>query len=462
MNNKLLELFVSNFQKNKEKLRKIGLEVEFPLVEFTGRAVKYDIVRGMFKFLKTKGFELYKDAETSEVIYAKKKDQSNISRESFHSIIGTDTGYCTIEIALQPEDSLFIVEKQFNSIIHLLSDYFRDNNCKILGYGIQPVTPPTQELMTNSARYIMAQHIMAQRKSMNRFIDQRNGADLHLWTITASNQCHIDISEDEAIRAVNILNGLSGLQIALTANSPVWLGSIDRQWKAVREIFWDYVCVELWKQVGIPKKFKDISDYIDYLCKFPPLMIQRTGHYFGILGQESFQDFLKSIKSSTALTLNGNEIPVLPDLKDIITHANFAWFNARLSPKYGTIESRISCQQPPGASILVAALVLGIIENIEEAEELLERYPWEEWKRLRYDSLRHALQAQIDNQPALPLVEKFTKIAEKGLQKRGLGEEKFLESAFRRIAEKKVPADDVIHLFQTNNLAEFFDSFTFH
>ena len=466
MKDKLVEVFVSKFNWKKETPRKIGLEVEFPVVDLTGKAVSYSIIKEMFRFLETKGFELHKDATTSEIIYAREPlnldQKSHTSSSSISTIIGTDSGYCTLEIALKPQDNLFACREEFHKIIGILTEYFRCHNCLILGYGIQPITPPSQNLITQRACHLMSQKIMAKRSAMNRFIDQREGSDLDFGRITAASQCHIDVTVDEAIRAANALNGLSGLQIALTANSPVWLGRVDPQWKAVREIFWEYMCVTLYTQVGIPKSFSDIFDYVEYLCKFPPLMIERQSQLITVIEKETFKEFLNSKKPSKGLTLNDQEIAVLPEIEDIITHSSFAWFNARLSPKYGTIESRISCQQPPKETILVPALILGLIENLEEAEELLKSYSWEEWKRLRYDSLRHVLQAQIDNKPVLPLVEKLITIAELGLRKRGNGEEIFLASAKRRIAERKVPANDIIRLFETMTIPEWLKLLAFN
>ena len=466
MKDRLVEVFISNFNPNKETPRKIGLELEFPVVDITGKAVSYVIVQQMYRFLETKGFELNQDPITSEIVSAKEPlnllAKSHTSEESISTIISTDSGYCTLEISLKPQDNLFACESEFNKIIGSLSEYFRGHNCLILGYGVQPITPPSQNLITKKICHLMSQKIMAKREAMNRFIDQRDGADLDFGRITAASQCHIDITVDEAIRAVNVLNGLSGLQIALTANSPVWLGKVDQQWKAVREIFWEYMCVKLYRQVAIPKSFSDIFDYVEYITNFPSLMIERQGEYIAILEKETFKEFLSSKKPLKGLTFNDQKIAIWPKTEDIITQASLAWFNARLSPKYGTIESRISCQQPPGDTILVPALVLGIIENLEEAEELLKSYPWEEWKRLRYDSLRHVLQAQIGNKPVLPLVEKLITIAEVGLRKRGYGEEKFLAPASKRIAQRKVPANEIIDLFQSMSIAEWLKLLAFN
>ena len=86
---------------------------------------------------------------------------------------------------------------------------------------------------------------------MNRFIDQKMGVDLHVFATSAANQCHIDIYKDEAIRAVNICNGLSPLITVLTANAPIWAGKLDTEWIDVREIFWDKSC-PLFAAGGLP------------------------------------------------------------------------------------------------------------------------------------------------------------------------------------------------------------------
>lgn len=458
MKSQLIEVFNRNLKKpDTNFIRKIGLECEFPLVDTTGNAIRYYVLVGLFKNLESHGFELHEDQTTGEIIYGTKFLEANGEESPFNKIvIGTDAGYCTLEVAFKPESTLFAIEEQFNKIIELLIHYFNQNNAFILGYGIQPITQPSKHLITRSGRYNLSP-----RGSMNRFVDQRDGVDFHLFTISASNQCHIEIGEDEAIRAINVLNGLSGLQIALTANSSVWRGEVDQQWKAVREIFWDWGFLERWNQSGIQKRFRDIPDYIDYLCSFNPFLIQRDDQPIYIIDKPSFGDYLNSNQASNGILISGEVVSVFPEVEDILYHSNCAWFNTRISPKYGTIESRISCQQPPQETLVVTALVLGIVENIEEAENLLNRYSWDEWKRFRFDAIRHTLQAEILEAKGLSLVAEFTRIAETGLRKRGLGEEKFLEPAFKRIEERSTPADRAIHAFQTMKLEEFINSLAF-
>ena len=65
-----------------------------------------------------------------------------------------------------------------------------DLNMRVLGFGIQPVTPRSLDIMTPRKRYD------AMRKSLG---------DPWTWfTVTASDQVHVDIAEPELLRILNV------------------------------------------------------------------------------------------------------------------------------------------------------------------------------------------------------------------------------------------------------------------
>lgn len=454
---KLVRIFSKNFiSPRKKTTRKIGLECEFPVVFESGEAVSYDIIRKMFQYLEMKGFLLHKDEGTGEIVAADFAMSMGKGRFGYKKdTIGTDVGYCTVEVSFSPEENLMLLESHVKQVINLLVGYFSRHKCRILGYGVQPLTKPNKSLLANKGRYIFFE-----QDSLNRFIDPHDGVDLHVFTTSAANQVHIDIYRDEAIRAVNVLNGLAGLQIAFGVNAPIWKGRVDEQWKAIREIFWDYGWTNRLDQIGIPKKFKDYSDYVAYISSFRPLMVKRQGEYIKILGRKTFLEFLTN-KSSVGLRVNGNNVLLRPNLNDIHFQAGFAWFDARLAPAYGTLEARVCCQQPPGETLIVPAFVLGVVENLEKAEKLLGQFRWTEWQKLRFEALRHALSSCIGEKEVLPMVNELVDIAEKGLNKRKLGEEKYLVPLKIRLKDKKSPADRAIDIFKTKGLSGVLNALSF-
>lgn len=455
MHTPIVQTFKKNYRPNpgKNVLRKIGIELELPIVRNNGEAIDYQTTRDMFAWLAKRGWELSKDEGTGENVEAQKSLSSSTGRFGYEKdVIGTDVGYCTVETSLSPEDDLFALEKHWGRIRDVLLEFFGPRECHILGYGVQPMSHPARTLVANKGRYAFFI-----QDSLNRFIDQKYGEDLNVFATTASNQCHIDVYEDEAITAVNVFNGLAPLLTALTANAPVWRGSVDPEWVDIREIFWDKCWTNRINQVGIPDKFKDFSDYVDRLCQFRAFMVKRDGQYIRIQDCETFGDYLDRAKN-TGQTVSDKVISLQSSPEDIHFQGGIAWWQARLASSYGTLEVRPCGQQPPDATMAIAAISLGLVENLGEAEKLYNKLSLADWRKLRFDALRHGMQAHTSQgESIMPLVKEALAIARKGLQKRGLGEEIFLDVLDKRAASGRTVADQVKEVFDAKNLQKFFD-----
>ncbi|HUB93102.1 MAG TPA: glutamate-cysteine ligase family protein [Verrucomicrobiae bacterium] len=434
--------------------RKIGIELEFPIVDDCGEAVSYSVLKEMFTWLGAKGWNIKLDGGTGEKVEAKKSLTSGTGRFNYdEDTIGTDVGYCTLETSLCPEDDLFAMEVHWKKLKGLLLEYFDQAGCHLLGYGIQPISYPSSKLIANKGRYRFFEE-----DSLNRYVDQRQGRDVSAFAITAANQCHIDIYQEEAILAVNVLNGLAPLLSAVTANASVWRGSVDSEWADVREVLWDKCWSNRIEQTGIPDPFKDFGDYVDRLCQFRPLMVVRDGECVKVMDHKTFGDFIFDTHNSKGRTVDGKSVKLLPSADDIRFQSGFAWWEARLAPNYGTIEIRPCSQQPEEAVLCVAAFALGLVENLDAAYELYTEYTLSDWRRLRFDVLRHGLGALARNDhPVVSLVERALRLARAGLRKRGLGEEIFLNVLDKRVASNLTISDKVREVFNKDNLQPFFD-----
>ena len=105
--------------------------------------------------------------------------------------------------------------------------------------------------------------------------------------------------------------------------------------------------------------------------------------------------------------------------QDIQFHGGFAWWQARLASSHGTLEIRPCSQQPDDAVMAVAAMGLGLVENLKDAYHLYKTHSLAEWRRLRFDVLRHGLRASILDRPVLPLVRRMLEIARTGFSDEG-------------------------------------------
>lgn len=442
--------FTKKFKHHPSKSRGIGVELELPVISQDGEAVTIDVVQEMFAFLQGEGFELEKDGFSNCIIGASRPNQASSEHFDYNiDTVMTDAGSGIIELVLAPQLNLYAIQESLSELMALLVSFFDSRQCKVLGYGIQPLTAPSRKLLMPKERYFFYEKF-----SPNNVIPKSDGADAHLLTITASNQCHIDIGQEEAIDAVNVLNALSGLQIILNANSPIWQGHVDPNFKANREVFWEYCYPDRLNQMGIAPDFRDLGEYLDHLLAFKPMLVKRE-QLLQVLNKSTFREFLLGETVAIGQSLGGEQSIVQPVVEDIHYLNTFCYFDARLVPKLGTIESRMCCQQMPDAPLAPTALTLGILTNLEEAKNLTERYPREVWENIRLDALKDTFGTKVNGASAIPLLTEFLDCAKQGLLMRNLGEEAFLEPLYERLHRQKSPADEAIEIFQTEGFKSF-------
>lgn len=435
----------------------IGIECELPIVNPEGEAAPLSVIYQLFDYLALAGFDLKVDEYTQKPVAATRINlESALQFDYCEDTISTDLGFSTLEIALAPQTNLWVVEQQLNDLLSLLLPYFDQQQCRILGYGIQPFTPPSADLLVPHKRYNFIDRV-----SGNEFVPASAGKDFHLLTVTASNQCHIEVSLEEAIPAVNVLNGLSGLQIALQANSPIWKGQVDNQYKATRELFWDYCFTDRINQAGIPAKFNDLAGYVDNLMSFKAQRVIRNGQAYRIASDQTFKDFYQETQPTIGENREGECLLLTPQPEDIHLQNGFCYYNARLVSKFGTIENRMCCQQPPGETMVTAALTLGILENLAEAQQLLASLNFISPTKLRMKAIKNGLATKLAGKSIIPWGYQLLAIAEKGLQKRGDGEEIFLAPLFARVEKRQTPADLAIDIFQKEGIEAFLEAFSF-
>jgi len=459
MDKQIVEKFKNAFNfKPTLHSRGIGIECEIPITTHEGNAVELVIIQEMFSYLGKEGFELERDDFSGLITAAVRSSQKKSGFAYCKDTITTDTGFSTVEVVLAPHNNLHDIQVELSKLLALLITFFDSRNCLMLGYGIQPVTPPSAKLLMPKERYSFFKKF-----STNYIIPKSEGADSDLLNVTASNQCHIQVDSKEAIIGTNVLNALSGLQIALHANSPIWQGRVDAEGKANRELLWDSCFPDRLNQVGVPPKFESLDEYVAYLLNFKPLLVKRGEKYLQIINKETVKDFLLDKKvPAIGETLNGKKRKIIPRVSDMDELIPFSWYNARLVPKYGTLENRMCCQQPPKETLTSTALTLGLLENLEAAQVLAATFSLDTWRKIRLAASRATFEASIDGKSIIPLISRLLDIAKEGLISRGLGEEIFLAPLYTRLTERKAPADVAIAIFEQEGMDAFLNHVAFN
>jgi gamma-glutamylcysteine synthetase len=284
----------------------------------------------------------------------------------------------------------------------------------------------------------------------NRHIDKEDGDDVHLFTINAASHVHVSVCPEEAIDAVNVLNGLSGAQIALTANSNIWRGRTDPNYKCVAEKFWDWWMPDS-NRVGMPhSRFSNIEDYVRKISEIKPVYVLRNGKPIILEGYKTFAEYYK-LARAVGRDIKGREVSFMPEESDIDIHNSCYWYNARIS-RYFTVENRVNDQQPPDALICIAAVTLGLVSALSEAKKALSCYDWEMLREAREVACRRGPLGKIGDTQLSTIARTMLDTARRGLLCRGLGEEKFLEPLEKRLSEFSCPADRAEDLFEKGGI----------
>jgi len=111
--------------------------------------------------------------------------------------------------------------------------------------------------------------------------------------------------------------------------------------------------------------------------------------------------------------------------------------------------------------MVLQALTLGLVNNLDEAEALVKSYEHQSWRLYRVAAAMCGLEAMFAGQPAPLMLDQVLKVAEKGLRVRGRGEEEFLWPLYVRLVERKLPGDHALDLWNILDEKPFLDHFSY-
>lgn len=425
---------------------RIGAELKFPFVNADGSAVSRQALFDLWTFLSNQGWAPERDTLTGSIVGVRKPGERNDSIASY------ETGYVKPEFALAHVDNLLDLEASVEELLGELRAFQREKPVHFLGYGIHPVTPPGKDLLMKKVRSSFWDTAFPS----NEVIPPDQGDDVHLFTVNTASHVHVGVPPEKAVKAVNVLNGFAGAQIALTANSGVWRNAVDPRYRCVSEKLWDW-----WRpavgRVGVPPRpFQDLEDYVDCVTNMTPVYVKRNGYPLILQGYSSFAEYFENAEG-TACNLEGKTVPVRPAPEDVELHNSCYWFNARIS-RYYTVENRACDQQPVDSLLCPAALTLGLVTACDEAWEELQVYDWKGLRMTREVACREGLIDTMTGALLRILCRSMLGIAEHGLRNRGLGEERFLMPLKERLESKECPSRSAEKLYGEEGIQALVDA----
>ncbi len=335
-----------------------------------------------------------------------------------------EMGRATAEVVLPPAVDLHELERMSVEGIGRLVRAAASSGTLVLGCGIQPRTPRSRRLMTPKQRYVALLRAVG-------------GAWLH-FTTTASDQVQVDVSRNEVMDVVNVLNLLSGPIIALTANSSVYSGRSGR-FASGREALLSSLGGD--RHGMTPQWFSSLEEFMAFICGQTCYVLKQDGRY--VRYGRPFTSYLAT---------HG------PDLDAFLIHEHYTWNSARPRSQHGTIEIRPACQQPPDEPLAAAALSLGLVEAHTDAwafvRDRLGADPWPAMTAYRQSAVRDGLRAR---EPVPGLLAGLVDLADAALRRRARGEEQYLNPIRTRLESGILPADRAAMLFREEGVGALID-----
>ena len=444
----LADRIAAHFPTQLQGPRTVGREAEFPVVDQSGRAADIDRLWPLLMAEETgegsslSPLKVKRDAVNTELI---------VGLDGAAYSYALEVGKGTIELNVGPYATLFELESAFRSAVERLVRAAAQLGWRVLGYGVQPLSPPTRDLLSPKQRYHALADIM--------------GDDWIWYTVTASDQTHVDVHRDEAVSVLNFATLMAPVVVALCANSPVVAGALTgdcsgREGRMISALYGE-------RHGMIARPYADLTDFVARLSRMPALLYRE--------GERLLPDgrpFAEVLRADFGMA--GSEGAALsPDCFDaFLLHDHYIWHSARLRTAYGTVELRPACQQPPDELMAATALYLGLVEGREEitdcmqsafapkgeervkrSEERVNPDPlsasWSCMREYHHEAVRAGLAAP---EPASGFLAEVLGLAAAALARRGYGEESMLAPLWRRLERRENPAQRVQRVFAEKGL----------
>ena len=313
--------FTRGFSSTPIGLRKVGREAEYPVVHPDGKA--FDIA------------ELWEDLVGPDAFgpgleIQRAADGMIVGLQGMRFSYASEVGRGTIELITGPRHDLCQLQEDHEAAMGRLLAAATKHGAIVLGLGVQPLSPPEEVLMTPKPRYGM--------------LLDRIGEDWLSFTVTASDQVHVDVAGPEVVAMTNLGNILAPVMIALCGNSPL-IGGEDAGCCSWREAGMGAIDAASGRH-GMPiSPIASMDDHVSRIVDLPHLLHKEAGVAFAAQG--CFSDFLSSIDDPQAA------------YEAFLVHEHYVWHSARPRSRQGTVEFRAACQQPWDGHMAAAALGLG-------------------------------------------------------------------------------------------------------
>lgn len=435
--NKLYDEFINPTNQKKDF---IGIEIEIPIVNLDKKAVDFDVVHEITDKFQSHYSDFKKDGIDFE------GNVFSLKNPKTEDIVCYDCSYNNIEFAMGREKDLFSINDRFCDYYSFVKESFEEYNHTLTGMGINPYMKYNIHNPIPSERYLMLYHHL-------KSIEKYENVPMHFHKypeygmFSSASQVQIDVYKDDLIKTINVFSKIEPIKALLFSNSV--LLDENKHVTCFRDPLWEYSTHGVNPHnIGVyDVDFKDIEDLQAYLESLNMYCVMRDGAYINFESMNLLdyfgQDYVRG-----EIYNNGEyrEIDIKPCINDIKYLRPFKFINLTFR---GTVEFRSICTQPIRDSMCVAAFHVGLKDNLDELNNIIDSdeaiyhngYTAGELRKLL---IQDELPSFVDITDVCRLSKEIVDLAYNGLEERGIGEEIFLKPLYRRIKNHTNPGKDII------------------
>lgn len=427
----------------------IGVEIEMPILNLDKKPVNFEIVHNITeKFIEHFDF-LPVGIDEDGNIYSAKSSQNS-------DILSYDCSYNNLELSFGKEENLFEIQKRFDVYYRYLQEIFRLYNYTLTGMGVNPYRVYNKNEPIPNGRYRMLYHHLSSYPMYGN-LPMYFHSYPKFGMFSSASQVQLDANYNDLPRLINVFSELEPIKAVLFSNSV--LTGDHEEYICCRDIFWENSTHGINPHnIGMyNQKFENVEEIVNYISTTSIYCVERDGKYINF-SPILFSDYLKLEGIVGEYYENGRyrKILVQPSVYDIEYLRTFKFEDITYR---GTIEFRSVCCQPISDSMVVAAFHLGIKNNLDKAEQILQNdtvllgngYITTELRKLL---IKTEMPSFIDIDGLYRLARDVVDAASDGLKSRGKVEEILLAPLYERIDKRTNPARTMLNLMNKGTPVE--------
>ena len=415
-----------------------GIELELPIINLDKTPVDFKLIHRLTEKFKTQFNFGVKGRDENGNICA-------LEDPVTEDIYTYDCSYNNLEISFGKEKNLYRVEDRFKKYYTFIQEFINSENHYITGFGVNPYKNYNRHIPVPNGRYRMLYHHLC---TYQNYQQQKSFHDMPEYGMfTSASQTQIDVHYTDLINTIKQFSRLEPIKALLFSNSVLTDG--DMELACSRDMLWENSMQGYnTKNVGMYDPIPEtIDELLDYMLQTSIYCTEKEGKYINF-SPRVITDFYRHGTINGEYCENGIYRPISfkPNGTDFRYLRSFKFEDLTFR---GTIEFRSVCTQPVNETMTVPSFHMGLINQLEELDHILDSHTSilnQDYSltELRNQFVKFELPEYVDKKELKALINDVLDLATEGLKQRGYNEEQMLKPLYKRVKSLENPGQRLI------------------